>query len=128
VQNAAVRGRHARVPGRLAARVPLPAGTGQTRSRWLGLSGHQTRYDDPAAQNEAVQATLDHLAICSIGARSFCRVASVPSHSARTAIEPRCRFHARPHIFSWAIPNAGWSTTPFSTTFKVMFRDSSGTG
>jgi hypothetical protein len=91
-----------------AARVPLPAGTGQTRSRWLGLSGHQTRYDDPAAQNEAVQATLDHLAHLLdwrplVLPRRFRAIHSAANRH-RTALAD---FTRGPHIFSWAIPNAG---------------------
>ncbi len=91
-----------------AARVPLPAGQGQTRSRWFHLTGHQTRYDDPITQNDAVQQTLDHLARLLdwrplVLPRTWRTIRSAANRH-RTALSD---FKRGEHVFSWAIPNAG---------------------
>ena len=91
-----------------SANVPLKPGRGQTKSRWLSITGYQCRYSDPAIQNEQVQKTLNYLAqLAGWKAMPLPKTYQVIQGTANRHITDLAGFLNREEVFSYAIPNAG---------------------
>jgi microsomal dipeptidase-like Zn-dependent dipeptidase len=92
----------------LRRQVSLAAGRGQTKSKWLNLTGYQFRYRDPRVQAGDIQAAIDYLVSLTGWKRmviptDYREIPGVRNCHERDLAD----FIVRENIFSYAIPNSG---------------------